>query len=73
MFDKEWVFSLADALVHDENEAGNKIEYLNSLEVSGLPPHRLWLKPGMLTFLCNLVPMFDLCNETWLYVQHVIN
>ena len=71
---EEWVCSSADVIVDEENAVAIPTEYLNSLEVSGLPPHRLCLKPGMLIMLlCNLAPKDGLCNGTRLLVQRVIN
>ena len=71
---EEWVCSSADVIVDEENAVAIPTEYLNSLEVSGLPPHRLCLKPGMLIMLlCNLAPKDGLWNGTRLLVQRVIN
>lgn len=48
-------------------------EFLNSLDISGLPPHSLALKVGVpIIMLRNLNPP-RLCNGTRLAVQHLRN
>ena len=71
------VISLLSAdCVHDDGEStgpsGNlyTTEFLNSLNVSGLPPHNLRVKIGVpVVLLCNLDPKKGLCNGTRLIVQ----
>ena len=47
-------------------------EYLNTLTPSGLPEHRLFLKPGMpLMLMRNLNPKMGLCNGTRLIFDKV--
>ena len=53
------------------------VEYLNSLNLSGIPPHKLTLKKGAVIMLMrNLNPSLGLCNGTRLicksFAQHVI-
>ncbi len=53
------------------------VEFLNTLQFSGIANHKLELKVGMLTLLmCNLNQSIGLCNGTRLIVkrlgQHVI-
>jgi hypothetical protein len=46
-------------------------EFLNTLEVSGMPSHKLSLKIGTLMMLLrNLDPSVGLCNGTRLIVRH---
>ncbi len=45
-------------------------EFLNTLEVSGMPSHKLSFKIGALVmFLCNLDPSARLCNGTRLIIR----
>jgi hypothetical protein len=45
-------------------------EFLNSLEVNGMPSHKLLVKIGTpMTLLRNLDPLVGLCNGTCLIVQ----
>lgn len=58
----------------DRTEAGldhlYPVEYLNTLEMSGIPPHRLELKVGMpIMLIRNLNPDRGLCNGTRLIVR----
>ena len=47
----------------DEDYAQFPIEFLNSLELSGLPPHNLRLCPGVVVILLrNLNSEMGLCN-----------
>lgn len=72
---QRWECHSADALTGDEADAQSlliPLEYLNSLRVSGLPPHILQLTKGMpVMLLRNLA--HDLCNGTRLIVDRVIN
>ena len=60
---------------NDDNEAGLfPVEYLNSINASGLPPHMLSLKIGSpLLLLRNMNPKQGLCNGTRLVVKQVLN
>jgi len=53
------------------------VEYLNSITLSGIPPHKLTLKEGAVVMLMrNLNPSLGLCNGTRLicksFSPHVI-
>jgi ATP-dependent DNA helicase PIF1 len=54
----------------EDTEAVNTYpsEFLNTLEVSGMPSHKLLLKIGAPVMLRNLDPSTGLCNGTCLIV-----
>ena len=57
------ILTSSDELINPDDLARFNIEYLNSLEPSGLPAHRLFIKPGMpLMLMRNLNPKMGLCN-----------
>ena len=48
------------------------VEFLNSLNIAGMPPHKLRLKIGISAILLrNLNPALGLCNGTRLQVQQI--
>ena len=56
----------------DVNDNLFPVEFLNSLEVNGLPPHNLTLTEGMpIILLRNLNKAIGLCNGTRLIVHHL--
>ena len=60
-----------DKVIEDDTSEVRQIttEFLNSLRISGLPPHNLKLKPGCTVMLLrNLDPRNGLCNGTRLQV-----
>jgi hypothetical protein len=63
--------------VESENESERlayPVEVLNSLELSGLPPHKLTLKKGCIVMLLrNLNTKAGLCNGTRLIVREMKN
>jgi hypothetical protein len=55
-----------------EDELTYSEEYLNSLDISGVPPHRLKLKVGApIMLLRNINPLLGLCNGTRMQVTHL--
>ncbi|XP_064641932.1 ATP-dependent DNA helicase PIF1-like [Lineus longissimus] len=73
-------YASADRVIcKDEEEAQQyPLEFLNSLTPTGMPPHRLILKPGVIVMLLrNLDIRRGLCNGTRLIVRqlhtHVID
>nr|CAG8627565.1 809_t:CDS:2 [Entrophospora candida] len=78
-FPGDTVEYLSTDMVEEQAEAEHlyPVEFLNSLTIGGLPPHRLILKPGApIILLCNISPSDGLCNGTRLVCQsfnrHVI-
>ena len=68
------ILSSADSTVNVDDATRITIEYLNSLIPSGLPPHCLYLKLGMILMLLrNLNPKHGLCNGTRLILLRVHN
>ena len=64
----------ADSIAHvdgaDDNRANVPVEFLNTLDGTGMPPHNLELKPGMpLMLLRNLNFSAGLCNGTRLVLR----
>lgn len=61
-----------DSVLQESNQALYPIEFLNTLNISGLPPHNLNLKVGLpIIMLRNLNPNEGLCNGTRLIVKKV--
>jgi hypothetical protein len=62
----------SDEVVNPNDFQRFNAEYLNTLSSSGLPAHRLFLKPGMpLMLMRNLNPKMGLCNGTRLIFHKV--
>jgi hypothetical protein len=62
--------SIDSVSTEDEQTFGE--EYLNSLDVNGVPPHKLRLKVGApIILLRNINPIQGLCNGTRLQVTHL--
>ncbi|XP_014680866.1 PREDICTED: ATP-dependent DNA helicase pif1-like [Priapulus caudatus] len=61
------------AISHDENEANNySMEFLYSITPTGIPPHRLILKPGAIIMLLrNLDITKEFYNGTRLYIRNL--
>jgi ATP-dependent DNA helicase PIF1 len=63
----------ADSVLNSKQATDFSVEFLNSLHVSGLPQHRLALKPGcILMLLRNLSKRHGLCNGTRLIFKEMI-
>ena len=62
----------ADAVMHgDDQGLYVTTEFLNKIDLSGLPPHHLRIKIGcVMMLLRNLNPKHGLCNGTRLIVTH---
>nr|VDD13456.1 unnamed protein product [Brassica oleracea] len=64
-------FELSDT-TSDQNDTLYAVEYLNSLEFSGLPSHKLTLKVGApVMLLRNINQKKGLCNGTRMILTHV--
>ena len=68
------VLRSADQLQNPQDALRFNVEYLNTLNPNGFPPHTLFLKPGMpLMLLRNLNPKEGLCNGTKLIYERTID
>ena len=66
-----WMCTSAD-MPEDSLQGDVQVEYLNTLEMSGMPPHKLLLKKHMpILLLRNINPGEGLCNGTRLVVESV--
>ena len=64
----------ADQCTNQTDSGRFTVEYLNTLQPTGFPPHELQLKTGMpLMLLRNLMPKEGLCNGTHLIFQRVVH
>ena len=62
----------ADSVDHEQDARSFSVEYVNSLNPTGLPTHKLELKPGVPVMLIrNLDPSNGLCNGTRMIFDHV--
>ena len=70
---EEHVFFSADSIAPGDNSAANHpVEFLNSLNLSGLPLHEIKLKVGAVAVLLrNLDPHSGLCNGTRLIITAI--
>ena len=63
-----------DSTVADTHNNNYSKETLNSVSISGLPPHKLRLKKGMpVMLLRNLNPLNGLCNGTRLIIKKMLS
>ena len=61
-----------DSVAEVDQQAVYPVEYLNSLNLSGLPPHRLNIKTGApIMLMRNLDPVRGHCNGTRYVVSHI--
>ncbi|CAH2105889.1 unnamed protein product [Euphydryas editha] len=60
-----------DTVIDSENSTSYPVEFLNSLELSGVPSHKLKLKVGVPVMLMRNLDAPRLCNGTRLRVTHL--
>ena len=72
--EEEIVIPSVDSTVDPNDATHYPVEYINTLKLSGIPPHKLTLKKGAVVMLMrNLNINGGLCNGTRLIIQDVIN
>jgi len=72
MYDEEFKKLSFDCLIKDSQQANFPSEFLNSLNISGLPPHKLRLKIGQpIILLRNINSVSGLCNGTRLVIKKI--
>ena len=63
-----------DKLIEDSQQAQYPTEFLNTLNISGLPPHILNLKVGIPIILIRYInPATGLCNGTILIIKQIFS
>ena len=66
------VIPSADSTIDPDDATHYPVEYINSLQAAGIPPHTLTLKKGAVVMLLrNLSIRGGLCNGTRLIIQEV--
>ena len=71
---EETIISSIDTTINEDDTLRYPPEYINSLQASGMPPHRLCLKKGCIVMLLrNLNTKEGLCNGTRLIVDRIMN
>lgn len=66
-------FKSVDRVINDDEATNYPIEFLNSLDVPGLPPHNLQLKVGSVIIMLRNLNQPKLCNGTRLTVKKLMN
>lgn len=66
-------FKSVDRVTNDDEATNYPIEFLNSLDVPGLPPHNLQLKVGSVIIMLRNLNQPKLCNGTRLTVKKLMN
>ncbi|KAF2885970.1 hypothetical protein ILUMI_20203, partial [Ignelater luminosus] len=66
-------FKSIDCVTNEDEATNYPIEFLNSLDVPGLPPHNLRLKVGSVVIMLRNINQAKLCNGTRLVVSKLMN
>eukprot|EP00102_Acyrthosiphon_pisum_P013585 XP_008183218.1 PREDICTED: ATP-dependent DNA helicase PIF1-like [Acyrthosiphon pisum] len=66
-------FKSVDNVMNQDDVVNYPTEFLNSLELPGLPPHNLQLKVGSIVIMLRNINQPRLCNGTRLAVKKVMN
>ncbi|XP_037911978.1 uncharacterized protein LOC119652109 [Hermetia illucens] len=66
-------FKSVDTVMNQDDVVNYPTEFLNSLELSALPPHNLQLKIGSVVMVLRNINQSRLCNGTRLVVEKLMN
>ncbi|GBP47861.1 ATP-dependent DNA helicase pif1 [Eumeta japonica] len=66
-------FKSVDTIMNQDDVVNYPTEFLNSLELPGLPPHNLQLKVGSVVIMLRNINQPRLCNGTRLAVKKLMN
>ncbi|XP_046976299.1 ATP-dependent DNA helicase pif1-like [Vanessa cardui] len=66
-------FKSVDTVMNQDDVVNYPTEFLNSLELPGLPPHNLQLKVGSVVIMLRNINQPRLCNGTRLAVKRLMN
>ncbi|XP_017476411.1 PREDICTED: ATP-dependent DNA helicase pif1-like [Rhagoletis zephyria] len=65
-------FKSVDTVINQDDVVNYPTEFLNSLELAGLPPHNLQLKVGSVVIMLRNINQPRLCNGTRLTVKKIM-
>ncbi|XP_025409842.1 uncharacterized protein LOC112683156 [Sipha flava] len=66
-------YKSVDTIMNQDDVINYPTEFLNSLELPGLPPHNLLLKEGSVVIMLHSINQPRLCNGTRLAVKKLMN
>ena len=66
-------YKSVDTVTNDEDVVNYPTEFLNSLDLPGLPPHNLQLKVGVTVIMLRNINQPKLCNGTRLAIKKLMN
>ncbi|KAL4153788.1 hypothetical protein QTP88_001621 [Uroleucon formosanum] len=67
------IYKSVDSATNQDDVVNYPPEFLNSLDLPGLPPHNLQLKVGSVVIMLRNINQPRLCNGTWLAIKKLLN